>query len=411
MIHLDLYDVLAVTARVLRCDSAAVTDRVELDRIHQVLADVRRTDPTPGETANAAPATLAEAAATLLAGLVWHRPFRGPGRQVSVTVTLQFLALNNHDLELEPIDELNALLDQIATHGQRGRDALGHGLETDDGPRVPDGLLGGDGVIPPSDAVWYDEPGATAGPEPTERAALVDWIRPRLILGEVPPEDRRPGAGPGAARAAEGTGMFQRFSERARWVVVVAQQEARDLHHDHVGTEHLLLGLVREGHGIAAKALSNLGISEPAARSLIEHLVGRGGEPPGGHIPFTPRAKIVLDLAHRAALQLGQNHLGTEHILLGLIREGHGVAADVLARLGADRGKVRQQVINLLGYRLRAEDAVKDFLTEPATPARSGRRHQLQVDLADLLDENDKLYNEVGRLRRRLRDLGLDPDA
>lgn len=405
MIHLDLYDVLAVAARVLRCDSAAVVDRVELDRVHQVLGEVRRTDAAPGSAANAAYGPLADAAATLLAGLVWHRPFAGPNRQVSVTVTLQFLALNGHDLEFDLLDELNALLDQLACHGQREGGALSHG------PGTPDGLFGGDSVSPPGDAVRYGEPGGPAGPEPTARAALVDWIQPRLITGNIPPEDRRTEAGPGAARAAEGTGMFQRFSERARWVVVVAQQEARDLHHDHVGTEHLLLGLVREGHGIAAKALSNLGISEPAVRSLVEQLVGRSGEPPGGHLPFTPRAKTVLDLGHRAALQLGQTRLGTEHLLLGLIREGDGVAADVLARLGADRAKVRQQVINLLGYRLRAEDAVRDFLTEPSAPAGSGRRNHLLVDLADLLDENDGLHNEVARLRRRLREHGLDPEA
>src|SRR6187401_3543778 len=145
--------------------------------------------------------------------------------------------------------------------------------------------------------------------------------------------------------------MFERFTDRARRVVVLAQEEAKMLNHNYIGTEHILLGLIHEGEGVAAKALESLGISLEAVRSQVEEMIGQGGSSPSGHIPFTPRAKKVLELSLREALQLGHNYIGTEHILLGLIREGEGVAAQVLVKLGADLSRVRQQVIQLLsGY-------------------------------------------------------------
>src|SRR6266571_1544723 len=142
--------------------------------------------------------------------------------------------------------------------------------------------------------------------------------------------------------------MFERFTDRARRVVVLAQEEARMLHHDHIGTEHILLGLIGEGEGVAAKALESLGISLEAVRQHVGGITGQGQQAPSGHIPFTPRATKVLELSLREALQLGHNYIGTEHILLGLIREGEGVAAQVLVQLGADPDRVRQQVIQLL---------------------------------------------------------------
>ena len=142
--------------------------------------------------------------------------------------------------------------------------------------------------------------------------------------------------------------MFERFTDRARRVAVLAQEEARMLRHDHIGTEHILLGLIREGEGVAAKALESLGISLEAVRQHVGGITGQGQQAPSGHIPFTPRAKKVLELSLREALQLGHNYIGTEHILLGLIREGEGVAAQVLVKLGADPSRVRQQVIQLL---------------------------------------------------------------
>src|SRR5450631_3056259 len=145
--------------------------------------------------------------------------------------------------------------------------------------------------------------------------------------------------------------MFERFTDRARRVVVLAQEEARMLNHDYIGTEHILLGLIHEGEGVAAKALESLGISQEAVRQQVKEIIGQGQQAPSGHIPFTPRAKKVLELSLREALQLGHDYIGTEHILLGLIREGEGVAAQVLVKLGADLSRVRQQVIQLLhGY-------------------------------------------------------------
>jgi ATP-dependent Clp protease ATP-binding subunit ClpC len=142
--------------------------------------------------------------------------------------------------------------------------------------------------------------------------------------------------------------VFERFTDRARRVVVLAQEEARLLNHNYIGTEHILLGLLNEGEGIAAQALESLEIDLASVREEVVKIIGQGQQSPSGHIPFTPRAKKVLELSLREALQLGHNYIGTEHILLGLIREGEGVAAQVLQQLGAELQKVRQTVIQLL---------------------------------------------------------------
>ncbi len=145
--------------------------------------------------------------------------------------------------------------------------------------------------------------------------------------------------------------MFEKFTDKARRVVVLAQEEAKLLNHNYIGTEHILLGLIHEGEGVAAKALESLNISLEQVREQVQEIIGQGQQAPSGHIPFTPRAKKVLELSLREALQLGHSYIGTEHLLLGLIREGEGVAAQVLTKLGADTNKVRQQVIQLLsGY-------------------------------------------------------------
>jgi ATP-dependent Clp protease ATP-binding subunit ClpA len=171
--------------------------------------------------------------------------------------------------------------------------------------------------------------------------------------------------------------MFERFTDRARRVIVLAQQDARMLSHDYVGTEHILLGLIDEGEGVAAKALESLGISLDAVRQQVEEIIGQGDEAPPRRIPFTPRAKKVLELSLREALQLGHNYIGTEHILLGLIREGDGVAAQVLVRLGADLNRVRQQVIQLLhGYQgkepVSARSAERELKTLDTRKTRLG---------------------------------------
>jgi ATP-dependent Clp protease ATP-binding subunit ClpC len=142
--------------------------------------------------------------------------------------------------------------------------------------------------------------------------------------------------------------MFERFTDRARKVVVFAQEEARTLGHDRIGTEHVLLGLVHEGEGVAVKVLDSFGIGLEAVRQRVEEIIGRGGQAPSGHIPFTAQAKDVLRLSLRESGQLGHSYIGTEHILLGLIRQGDGVAGRVLAELGADLDRAREQVIRIL---------------------------------------------------------------
>ena len=188
--------------------------------------------------------------------------------------------------------------------------------------------------------------------------------------------------------------MFERFTDRARRVVVLAQEEARMLNHNYIGTEHILLGLIHEGEGVAAKGLESLGISLEAVRSQVEEIIGQGQQAPSGHIPFTPRAKKVLELSLREALQLGHNYIGTEHILLGLIREGEGVAAQVLVKLGADLNRVRQQVIQLLsGYQ--GKEAVAAGPAE-GTPSTSLILDQFGRNLTTAAREG-KLDPVIGR--------------
>ena len=150
--------------------------------------------------------------------------------------------------------------------------------------------------------------------------------------------------------------MFERFTDRARRVVVLAQDEARGLKHNYIGTEHLLLGLISEGEGVAAKALETMGIKGEAVRASVIEIIGEGEKPVEGHIPFTPRAKRVFELSLREALQLGHNYIGTEHLLLGLLKEGEGVAAQVLTKQGADLAQVRQTVIQMLSGYQRGDD-------------------------------------------------------
>jgi ATP-dependent Clp protease ATP-binding subunit ClpA len=251
--------------------------------------------------------------------------------------------------------------------------------------------------------------------------------------------------------------MFERFTDRARRVVVLAQEEARLLNHNYIGTEHLLLGLIHEGEGVAAMVLESLGISLEAVRAQVEEIIGQGQSAPTGHIPFTPRAKKVLELSLREATQLGHNYIGTEHILLGLIREGEGVAAQVLVKLGADLSRVRQQVIQLLsGYaggkapaeqagartrlvrmtvpeelreaevelaqvRRKKEAAIEAENFEQAATLRDQERQLLRrvaererawtagVDLEAVVRENENLHGEIKRLRELLRRHGIDP--
>ena len=192
--------------------------------------------------------------------------------------------------------------------------------------------------------------------------------------------------------------MFERFTDGSRRVVVLAQEEARMLNHNYIGTEHILLGLLREGDGYAARALESLGISLDAVRQQVEEIIGHGQQVPSVHIPFAPRAKRVLELSLRESLQLGHGYIGTEHILLGLLREGDGVAAQVLVRLGADLDRVREQVLQLLaGYQ---GPDVEGAVSQPGGRASAGLP-------GDALARFDALDRRLAALERWV---GMRPD-
>ena len=191
--------------------------------------------------------------------------------------------------------------------------------------------------------------------------------------------------------------MFERFTDRARRVVVLAQDEARSLNHNYIGTEHLLLGLITEGEGVAAKALESLDINKDAVRAAVIDIIGEGEKPVEGHIPFTPRAKRVFELSLREALQLGHNYIGTEHLLLGLLKEGEGVASQVLIKLGADLGKVRQTVIELLSGYQRSGDDGRESVGVGASSSGGGQT-------------NSAILEQFGRnLTQAARENKLDP--
>ena len=197
--------------------------------------------------------------------------------------------------------------------------------------------------------------------------------------------------------------MFERLTDRARRVMDLAQDEARRLQHHYIGTEHLLLGLLGEGEGVAAQALESLGIGLAAARQQVEQIVGRGQQAAPEHIPFTPRAKKVLGLARREALQLGHHYIGTEHILLGLIREGDGVAAHALAALGAELNPVRQQVIRLL----HGTQGMDELAGGRGARQRPLGRRQRGL-LPEILDRVESIEERLSGIGQRL---GAGPDT
>jgi Clp amino terminal domain, pathogenicity island component/UvrB/uvrC motif len=397
--RLDLPDLIVIAGRVLDLDPDEVPAVADLEAAAEVLAEANRCQ------------VLQWSAATLLHGLATRRPFGYRSTEVALLAALQLLGLNLYPVDdLGPPRAVRTLLERTAASA----------ADVDELAAWLYGLLPG-----------------------------TSWPTGPLQLGR----HRRPRWRPN--RGEEGSGMmFERFTDRARRVVVLAQEEARLLNHDYIGTEHLLLGLIREREGVAAKALESLGVSLEAVRIEVEAIIGRSVSAPGGHIPFTPRTKKVLELSLREAKQLGHNYIGTEHILLGLIREREGVAAQVLVKLGADLPRVRQQVIKLLtGYA--AEEATartrlvrmtvpgdlreleeqlaqvrrqkqaaidaEDF--DQASELRDREKQLLTgltkreqewtagVDLAAVIQENRNLHREVERLRELLRQHGIEPDG
>jgi ATP-dependent Clp protease ATP-binding subunit ClpA len=197
--------------------------------------------------------------------------------------------------------------------------------------------------------------------------------------------------------------MFERFTDRARNVVVLAQEEARMLDHNYIGTEHILLGLIHESQGLAARALESMGIGLEPVRQAVEEIVGRGKKSPSGHIPFTARAKKVLELSLREALQLSHNYIGTEHILLGLIREGEGVATRVLVDLGADLNSIRQRVIQLQADNPATEEmprAARARAAARADAAESARAEAAAMRAGAAQDEAARLEGALAEATR-----------
>ena len=219
--------------------------------------------------------------------------------------------------------------------------------------------------------------------------------------------------------------MFERFSDRARRVIVLAQEEARMLNHNYIGTEHILLGLIHDGEGVAAAALESLGVSIGAARAQVEEIIGQGQAAPTGHIPFTPRAKKVLELSLRESRQLGHNYIGTEHILLGLIREGEGVGAQVLTKLGLTLGLVRELIVKQLTELGAAPEEAPEGAGGWESPAPLSARAQaamvLAEEIAQKLDHTSVEPEDLLRallalaigdpqMRDMLKDVGVDLD-
>ncbi|GAA5022814.1 hypothetical protein GCM10023317_67180 [Actinopolymorpha pittospori] len=352
MILLELPDVLAVAARVIGCDSGQIVETTDLDDVELTLTEAV----TAAEIGD-----IAHVAAELLGGLVRRKPFRGPNRRIALTVTLQLLALNDLDLDLDPVEGINLVLDSVA--------------------------------------------------EGAQPSMLATHVRIRLQpLRKERKRQKKPSglaALMSAAHRGERHHMFERFTDRARSTVVLAQEEARLLSHNYIGTEHVLLGLLREQEGLAARALESVGISLEAVRTQVLEIIGEGAQAPVGHIPFTPRAKKVLDLSLREAVQLKCDYVGTEHILLGIVREGEGVAAQVLFKLGADLNTVRQRVVTM-----------EPESGQPRDVETTGRRVNLLREIKTLFDENDRLRAEtegaaaeIKRLRALLVRHGIDPES
>jgi hypothetical protein len=402
VITLEVADLVVIAGRTLGLDTGQVLDLLDVAAAEHALAQAR-----PGSD----PGDPATPAAALLHALVRQRPLRHGNQQVALAAMLQFLALNGWQMDPDPPAPVAAVVADIAartldTTTMAGRLA----------PRL--------------------QPNAVAEARVKEAAMRG---RPAMPLTEKIKQ---------ATMRRQPKGMFQRFTDRARRVVVLAQEEARMLHHNYVGTEHLLLGLLHEGEGVAAGALESLGINREAVRQQVEEIIGHGRKPVSGHIPFTPRTKKVLELSLREALALGHHYIGTEHLLLALLREGQGVAAQVLTRLGADHAQVRERVLaQLTGEceqqdlqaRLAADlvDAAeqltqvrqqKEAAFDPgdleAAAALRDREKQLLADKLRLenqltagaagqaiLGENQRLRHELQRLRDLLRQHGIEPDG
>jgi prophage maintenance system killer protein len=402
VIALELADLVVIAGRTLGLDTGQVLDLLDPEAAERSLVQVRPGD-GPGD-----PAGLA---ATLLRALVRERPLRRGNQQVALAAMLQFLALNGWDVDPQPSAPVATVVADLAAGALDAREVA-------------------DWLAPRLRR--SDRAEARAKDEPMRSSALLLTERLKRVTRRTQP-----------------TGRFRRFTDRATRAVHLAQEEALLLRHNYVGTEHLLLGLLYEGEGVAARALESMGIVREDVRGQVEEIIGCGQSSPASQIPFTPRAKKVLELSLREALALGHHYIGTEHLLLGLLREGQGLAAQVLVRLGADHARVRERVLAVLtgecerqqGSQTQSATGLVDVadqltqvqrLKEAAFGAGDlGRaaalRDQEKQLLADklrleqeltvgvhgqvLMAENQRLHHELDRLRDLLRRHGIEPDA
>ena len=401
MITLEVADLVVIASRTLGLDTGQVMDVLDATAAEFALAQARQA----GDQRD-----LAGQAAVLLDALVRGQPLRRGNQQVALAAVLQFLALNGQEMDPDPPGPVAALVEGLAI-GTLDTNTVAERLA----PRLrPAG-----------------QPAARVkeAPMPGRPARLAMRIKEATMR-------RQP------------QGMFGRFTDRARQAVYLAQEEARLLGHDYVSTEHLLLALLYEGQGVAAKALEALGISREQARGRVEEITGRGQGSRNGHLPFTPSAKKALELSLREALALGHTYIGTEHVLLGLLAEGDGVGAQVLTGLGAGHARVREQVLDLLTGRSGRADLRAELADDLAATAEEldqvrrqkeaafeagdldgaaalrDRERELRVgklrlenlltgggDIQAVIAEIQRLHHEVDRLRGLLREHGIEPDG
>lgn len=398
MTPMDLGALVVIAGRALGQDAPAVLELLDVSAAEAALTEAE--SPAAGSEP-------AERAAALLEALIRHRPLPRGNDQAAVLATVTFLAVNGWQVDLEPAEDAAAVVADLAAGRWSAADL----------------------------AVWLS-PRISADLEPTVRLSPA---KEAPMHGWLPNLRRNP--------RRKGDLMFRRFSPRAREVVISAQQEARALHHGFVGTEHILLGLLRDRDGVAGRTLHVLGISPEAAREQVLDIIGEGKVELAGHIPLTPRSKKVLELAVREAVHLNHLYVGSEHILLGLVREGDGVGWHVLHRLGLTVPKVRDQVLQLVNQDRQARGhvitppGIRDYDTrielarqakdaavdakdlDRAAAARESEKELLAerdrliaewsagVDIPTLGRELDWLRDEVNRLQGLLLRHGIEPES
>jgi prophage maintenance system killer protein len=361
MTPLDLASLVVIAGQTLGEDTTAVLGRLDVTAAETALAEARPADGTSD------PATCA---AGLLGALIRHRPLARGNEQVAVAAMTTFLALNGWQADLEPAEGSVARITSVIA-GEVPADEFAAWLSK----RV---------FVPGGTPARETPAGKTPATEtPAKEGPMHGWL-------------------PGRRRPARKKGPFRRFTPEAREVVIGSQEEARRLQHNYIGTEHVLLGLLRQGNGVAARALVALGITPEAVQQQVLDIIGEGQEQPSGHIPFTPRAKKVLELALRESVRMGHMYIGSEHILLGLVREGSGLAAQVLTALGASGPRIRDQVLGLLA----TERLAPGTITPPGIRDFDMKILQAQQEKDVAIDARD--FGRAAALRDREKELTVE---